>query len=150
MCRKKDNALQFFLVHPGGPFYATKDKGVWSIPKGLPNEGEELLSTAQREFQEETGLVAKPPFHELGYIRQKGGKIVHAWAFAGEWDPNNGIRSNTFKIEWPPQSGEFRDFPEQDRAEWMTIEMARESINPAQIQFLERALELEKVLITGS
>src|SRR5687767_12697521 len=104
MYRWANEELEFFLVHPGGPFFKNKDLGVWSIPKGLPENGEDLLHTAQREFKEETGLDANPPFHALGTVQQKAGKIVHAWAFEGEWDSANGITCNSFKIEWPPKS----------------------------------------------
>jgi predicted NUDIX family NTP pyrophosphohydrolase len=131
---------EFFLVHPGGPFFKTKELGVWSIPKGLPDGSEDLLATAQREFKEETGLTPVPPYHPLGTIKQKGGKIVHAWAFAGEWDPVRGITCNSFKIEWPPRSGRFQEFPEQDKAAWMNLEQARSHIIPEQIPFLEQAI----------
>ena len=139
MCRRAKGSLEFFLVHPGGPFFTNKDKGVWSIPKGLPEENEDLLNAAQREFKEETGLAAQPPFQMLGSIQQKGGKIVHAWAFLGEWDPEKGITCNTFNIEWPPKSGLFQEFPEADKAAWMNFSEACEHINPAQIPLLERA-----------
>lgn len=138
MFRKRDSALEFFLVHPGGPFYAKKNEGVWSIPKGIPEENEDLLVAAQREFFEETGLRATPPFHALGTARQKSGKIIHAWSFAGDWDPAQGIQCNTFDLEWPPRSGKFIKVPEVDRAEWMTFEKAISMINPGQISFLER------------
>lgn len=144
MCRKT-NELEFFLVHPGGPFFKNKDLGTWSIPKGLPNDNEELLQTAQREFHEETGLSSHPPFEPLGSVQQKAGKIVHAWGFLGEWDPATGITCNTFKLEWPPRSGKFQEFPEQDKAEWMNYERAIKYINPAQIPLLERARDLFKV-----
>ncbi len=142
MCRFNDNQLQFFLVHPGGPFFQNKNKGVWSIPKGIPEEGEDLFVTAQREFREETGLHPAPPFHPLGQIKQKSGKIVHAWAFIGGWNPQDGTTSNYFEIEWPPRSGKRQRFPEQDKAEWMTLEKAKVYINPQQAPFLERALEI--------
>jgi predicted NUDIX family NTP pyrophosphohydrolase len=129
---------EFFLLHPGGPFFKNKDAGVWSIPKGLPEPGEDFLTTAQREFKEETGLIAHPPFHELGTIKQKGGKIVHAWAFGGEWDPTRGITCNTFTIEWPPRSGKFQEFPEADRAAWMDYAKAKELIIPEQAPLLDR------------
>jgi predicted NUDIX family NTP pyrophosphohydrolase len=138
MCRF-DQEREFFLVHPGGPFFKKKLQGVWSIPKGLPEAGEELLSAAIREFEEETGIVPSGPFHSLGSIRQKAGKIVHAWAFEGSWDPASGIASNNFKIEWPPRSGKFAEFPEQDKAEWMNLEKAKEAIIPEQIPLLEKA-----------
>ena len=143
MCRWSRDQLQFFLVHPGGPYFKSKDAGVWSIPKGIPEPGEELLAAAQREFNEETGLQSKPPFHPLGTIRQKGGKVVHGWTFAGEWNPDDGITCNTFEIEWPPRSGRFQEFPEQDRAAWMNFEEAKNHINPHQVPFLERAVQLQ-------
>jgi predicted NUDIX family NTP pyrophosphohydrolase len=140
MCRIENNELEFFLVHPGGPFFRKKDQGVWSIPKGLPNDGEgDLLITARREFNEETGLTAQPPFYELGSVKQKGGKIVHAWAFAGAWDPEQGIQCNTFRLEWPPKSGKFQEFPEMDQAAWMNFEKATQYLRPEQIPLLERA-----------
>lgn len=144
MCRKT-HELEFFLVHPGGPFFKNKDIGTWSIPKGLPNDGEELLQTAQREFHEETGLSSHPPFEPLGSVQQKAGKIVHAWGFLGEWDPATGIKCNTFKLEWPPRSGKFQEFPEQDKAAWMSYEQAMKYINPAQIPLLDKARALFKV-----
>jgi predicted NUDIX family NTP pyrophosphohydrolase len=142
MCRKAKDHLEFFLLHPGGPFFKNKDLGVWSIPKGLPNESEDLLIAAQREFHEETGLTAAPPFHSLGTIRQKAGKVVHAWAFLGEWNESNGIECNTFKLEWPPRSGKYQDFPEADRAAWMNFETAGRHIIPEQIPLLERAIKI--------
>lgn len=145
MCRHNQGHLEFFLVHPGGPFFRNKDLGVWSIPKGLPDsENEDLLETAQREFAEETGLIPTPPFHELGHIRQKSGKIVYAWAFRGEWDPTTGIQCNTFKLEWPPKSGRIQEFPEQDKAAWMTFEDAARHIIPEQLPILERAIQTMK------
>jgi predicted NUDIX family NTP pyrophosphohydrolase len=142
MCRKKKNELEFFLVHPGGPFYAKKNDGVWSIPKGEPETEEDFLSTAQREFFEETGIKPKGPFYELGTIRQKSGKVVYAWTFLGEWDPDEGIASNLFKIEWPPNSKKFIDIPEVDRAAWMNLDEAAKSIHPQQAPFLTRAKEI--------
>jgi predicted NUDIX family NTP pyrophosphohydrolase len=138
MCRFQSE-LEFFLVHPGGPFFKNKELGVWSIPKGLPDGDEELLMTAQREFKEETGITPVPPFYPLGSIQQKAGKIVHAWAFAGKWDPADGIYCNTFTLEWPPKSGKIQEFPEQDKAEWMSYSKAATHINPAQLPLLERA-----------
>ena len=142
MCRWFRDQLQFFLVHPGGPYFRNKNAGVWSIPKGIPDPGEDLLSTAQREFNEETGLKSKPPFFPLGTVKQKGGKLVHGWAFIGVWDPDDGISSNNFEIEWPPRSGRYQQFPEQERAAWMTFEEAKDHINPNQVPFLETALEI--------
>lgn len=138
MCRiEKD--LEYFLVHPGGPYFKNKETGVWSIPKGLPAPGEALLATAMREFLEETGITPLPPFHSLGNIQQKGGKIVHGWCFLGDWDPAQGIVCNTFEIEWPPKSGRYQKYPEQDKAEWMNFSKAIDFINQAQIPLLERA-----------
>jgi predicted NUDIX family NTP pyrophosphohydrolase len=129
-------ALEVLLVHPGGPFWAKKDEGVWSIPKGEPGEGEAALDTARREFEEETSLRAEGPFRPLGSVRQKGGKVVQAWAFAGDCDPAL-VRSNTCEIEWPPRSGRRRTIPEVDRAEWFDLAEARRRINPAQAAFLD-------------
>ena len=142
MCRMSNNKLQFFLLHPGGPYFKNKDLGVWSIPKGIPNEGEDLLIAAQREFQEETGLTSSPPFHSLGTIKQKRGKVVHAWAFLGDWIESSGIECNTFRLEWPPRSGIYQDFPEADRAAWMPLETATRHIIAEQIPLLERAIEI--------
>jgi predicted NUDIX family NTP pyrophosphohydrolase len=142
MCRKGEGELNYFLVHPGGPFYARKNEGVWSIPKGLPEEGEALLETAQREFYEETGIRPQPPFHELGTGKLKSGKVIYAWCFEGEWDPSQGIVSNIFKIEWPPSSKKFIEVPEVDRGEWMSYDKAKVMIHPAQVHFLDRAKEV--------
>jgi predicted NUDIX family NTP pyrophosphohydrolase len=142
MCRKEQQELQFFLVHPGGPFYVKKNDGVWSIPKGLPENDEELLQTAQREFFEETGIQPHPPFHPLGTAKLKSGKVIHAWCFEGEWDPGQGIVSNVFKIEWPPASRKLMEIPEVDRAEWMPYDKAVKMIHPAQTPFLEKATQI--------
>ena len=142
MCRKENNELQFFLVHPGGPFYVKKNEGVWSIPKGLPENHEEILQTARREFFEETGIKATGPFYPLGSVKQKSGKIVHAWTFTGEWNPEQGITSNIFKIEWPPRSKKFIDIPEVDRAAWMNYDEAVKMIHPYQLPLLAKAKEI--------
>lgn len=139
MSRLHDDAREFFLVHPGGPFYKNRDEGVWSIPKGLPEPGEEFLTTAQREFFEETGIRPKPPYYELGAIKQKSGKVVHAWSFEGGWDPATGIHCNTFSLEWPPRSGKIMSFPEVDRARWFGLDEAVRMILLAQRPLLERA-----------
>ena len=139
MCRIAKAGLEYFLVHPGGPFFKSKDAGVWSIPKGLPEPGEALIDTAQREFLEETGIRPAAPFHELGSVRQKGGKVVYAWSFIGAWDPDEGIKCNTFLLEWPPRTGKMMSFPEVDKAKWMDNAEALRMINPAQVPFVERA-----------
>jgi predicted NUDIX family NTP pyrophosphohydrolase len=138
--RSPEEAIEVLLVHPGGPFWAKKDVGAWSIPKGEVEDGEEPLACALRELEEELGTgfsLAPEDLIELGSVRQKGGKVVHCWAAEGEFDPA-GLRSNTFMIEWPPRSGTEREFPEVDRAEWYGPEQAREKINPAQAEFLDR------------
>jgi predicted NUDIX family NTP pyrophosphohydrolase len=136
MYRGVDKQLQVLLVHPGGPFFRNKDDGAWTIPKGEPSEGEALLAAAQREFHEETGFHAEEPFLPLASIKQKGGKTVHAWACAGDCDPQQ-LVSNSFTIEWPPKSGKQTSFPEIDRAAWFPLEEARRKINPAQVGLLE-------------
>ncbi len=141
MYRFRDDALQLLLVHPGGPFYRKKDAGYWSIPKGEPNGNEALLATAQREFTEETGFVAEGPFRELTPVRQKGGKLVHAWACAGDCDPTQ-LRSNQFTMEWPPGSRRVATFPEVDRAEWFGAEEARRRIKSAQAALVDELVAL--------
>ncbi len=140
MFRKRDE-IEFFLVHPGGPFWARKDLGAWSIPKGEYDEGDDPLATAFREFEEEIGVPPRPESEllPLGEVRQAGGKVVTAWAFAGDCDESS-IRSNTFSMEWPKGSGRMREFPEVDRAAWFGIAEAREKILPAQVAFLDRVL----------
>lgn len=136
--------LELLLIHPGGPFWAKKDLGAWSIPKGELDEGEDPRQCALRELGEELGSAAPSPapgdLVELGSIRQKGGKVVHAWAVEGEFDPA-GLRSNTFELEWPPRSGGLREFPEVDRAEWLDPDEARRKILPAQAAFVDRLLD---------
>ena len=128
-------------MHPGGPFWARRDAGVWSIPKGEYSDGEDPLDAARREFAEELGSRAPDGDPaDLGEIRQKSGKVVHGWALAGDLDPVT-IQSNTFTLEWPPRSGRMTEFPEVDRAEWFGLERAREKINPAQAAFLDRLAE---------
>ena len=134
-------APELLLVHPGGPFWARKDAGVWSIPKGEYEDSEDALACALREFEEETGTALDPadPM-ELGSITQRGGKIVTAWAAEGDLDPHT-VQSNTFTMEWPPRSGRTAEFPEIDRAGWFGVDAAREKLNPAQAEFLDRLLE---------
>jgi predicted NUDIX family NTP pyrophosphohydrolase len=136
MYRRHQGDLEVFLVHPGGPFWANKDIGAWSIPKGEYAEGEQPLQAAQREFQEETSFIATGIFLELGTIRQTGGKIVTAWAFEGDCDPTN-LRSNVYQTEWPPRSGGRVEFPEVDRARWFSIPQAREHILKSQEPLLD-------------
>jgi predicted NUDIX family NTP pyrophosphohydrolase len=142
MYRRRAGALEVFLVHPGGPFWARKDAGAWSIPKGEIDQAEEPLVVARREFTEETCFRAEGDFEPLAPITQAGGKTVQAWAVEGDCDPAN-LRSNVFSIEWPPRSGRQRTFPEVDRAAWFPLAVAREKINPAQIALLD---ELETSL----
>ena len=134
--RRSEGFLQVFLVHPGGPFWARKDLGAWSIAKGEPSPDEDPLQAAIREFREETGFDPRGPFQELGQSRQPGGKIVQAWAFEGDFDPSL-LQSNTFTMSWPPRSGRLQSFPEVDRAEWFTLETARKKILPGQVPLLE-------------
>jgi predicted NUDIX family NTP pyrophosphohydrolase len=134
--RRRDGALEVFLVHPGGPFWARKDAGAWSIPKGEIDPMEKPLAAARREFTEETGFPAEGLFLPLPPITQAGGKIVRAWAVEGDVDPAD-LRSNTFAIEWPPRSGRQQTFPEVDRAAWFPIDVARRKINPAQAALLD-------------
>ena len=134
--RTSPSTIEVLLVHPGGPLWAHKDAGAWSIPKGEYLEPEDPLAAALREFEEETGGRASGPFTELGTIKQKSGKLVTAWACEGEFDPSQ-LTSNTFEMEWPKGSGKFKDFPEVDRAEWLSIADAREKINPAQLPLLD-------------
>ena len=138
MFRVRDDVLQFLLVHPGGPFWRSKDKAAWSIPKGELGEGEDLLEAARREFEEELGIVAHGPFYPLGSIMQKAGKVVHVWAFKGDYDTTC-VWCNTVEIEWPPRSGMKITFPEIDRAEFLSSREAVAKINPAQLELLERA-----------
>ncbi len=133
--KKQDGQLFVFLVHPGGPFWAKKDLGVWSIPKGEIDGDEDALSAARREFTEETGQTVAGDFRALTPCRQKGGKIVQAWAVAGA--VSEAIVSNSFVMEWPPKSGRKQSFPEVDRGAWLTLDEARRRINPGQVPLLD-------------
>jgi predicted NUDIX family NTP pyrophosphohydrolase len=135
--RRTGSSIEVFLAHPGGPFWARRDVGAWTIPKGVVDEGEELLDAARREFREETGIIAQPPFIPLGSVKQKSGKTVHAWAWEGDADPDR-IVSNTTQAEWPRGSGRLVTFPEVDRCAWFDMNVARTKINPAQSEFLKR------------
>ncbi|HEY1985262.1 MAG TPA: NUDIX domain-containing protein [Terracidiphilus sp.] len=135
--RNRAGALEVFLVHPGGPFWAKKDWGAWSIPKGEYGEDEDPLSAARREFEEETGFTAQDRLLELGEVKQGGGKVVKAWAAEGDCDPA-GLVSNLCEIEWPPRSGRTMEIPEVDRGAWFSITEARDRILKSQQDFLER------------
>lgn len=144
MYRVRDGQLEVLLVHLGGPFWARKDAGAWFIPKGEIDPGEDEFAAAKREFREETGIEARGDFIALGTIKHKGGKIVHAWAFEGDCDPSS-IRSNTFTLEWPPRSGKRQEFPEVDRAEFLSVEQAQAKMSPAEFELVDR---LRKTLIS--
>jgi predicted NUDIX family NTP pyrophosphohydrolase len=138
VCRDEVSVL---LVHPGGPFFKNKDAGAWSIPKGEVAADEEPLDCARREFREEIGVDVAGPFKPLQPVKQKGGKIVQAWAVEGECDVAN-VVSNTFRLEWPPRSGRFAEFPEIDRAEFFDVATAKEKINPAQAALIDELVEM--------
>lgn len=140
--RRRDGQLQVFLVHPGGPFWAKKDTGAWSIPKG-EFEDEEPLIAAVREFREETGFeLTTGDVRALGSARQSGGKVVHAFAVEGDLDPA-ALSSNTFTMEWPPRSGREQEFPEVDRGGWFTLNEARTKLHKGQIALIERLEAIE-------
>jgi predicted NUDIX family NTP pyrophosphohydrolase len=133
---RRRSRLEVLLVHPGGPFWAKKDDGAWSIPKGEFAEGEDPLTAARRELAEETGLVVDRELRPLGSVKQAGGKVVHAWALEGDLDAS-AIRSNTFSMEWPPRSGRMQQFPEVDRAAWFSIDEARVKLLKGQLPLLD-------------
>jgi predicted NUDIX family NTP pyrophosphohydrolase len=136
--RLSDGEPEVLIVHPGGPFWARKDAGAWSIPKGEYDDGEDPQACALREFEEETGTALSPAeLAELGDVRLKSGKQVTAWAVEGDLDAG-AIVSNTFEMEWPPRSGRMQEFPEVDRAGWFGLDQASEKLNPAQVAFLDR------------
>jgi predicted NUDIX family NTP pyrophosphohydrolase len=134
--RRPAGRLEVLLVHPGGPFWQKKDLGAWSIPKGELADGEDALAAARREFREETGREVAGPFVPLTPVKQPGGKIVHAWAVEGDFDPR-ALTSNTFSLEWPPRSGRHREFPEVDRAAWFDLDEAKRRINRGQAPLLD-------------
>ena len=140
---RKGSELEVFLVHPGGPFFAKKDAGFWTVPKGLVEEGEDLLTTAQREFTEETGFTPLAPFLDLGSVRQKSGKVTHVWAFEGDCDPAQ-LRSNTCEIIWPPNSGKELTIPEIDRGGWFSLEAAMQYIREEQRGLLNILADIAK------
>jgi predicted NUDIX family NTP pyrophosphohydrolase len=139
--RTRDSALEVFLVHPGGPLWARKDSGAWTIPKGEIDSGEDPLAAAQREFAEETGFTVDGQFLPLKPQTMKSGKVVQAWAIEGDADPNL-LRSNTFMLEWPPRSGKRIEVPEADRGEWFSVEAAVEKVNPAQAGFIRELAQI--------
>lgn len=138
--RFRDSDLQVLLVHPGGPFWARKDKAAWSIPKGELEEGEDPLNAAKREFAEETGIVLDSLLIDLGKLQQPSRKIVHAWAVSQDCDPSS-IVSNTFTMEWPPKSGKMEEFSEIDRAAWYSTRVARTKLHKGQVGFLDTLKE---------
>ena len=135
--RSAERGLEIFLAHPGGPFWANRDAGAWTIPKGVVEDGEDLLDAARREFNEETGIVASGPFIPLGSIKQKAGKTVHAWAWEGDADAAT-ITSNYTTTEWPRGSGKMLSFAEVDRCQWFDAKTAIEKMNPAQSELVGR------------
>ncbi len=145
MYRHDEGNVRVLLVHPGGPFWQNKDQGAWSIPKGLIEEGEDAATAARREFSEELGSPAEGPLQPLGTIRQSGGKLVEAFGLEGDLDVGS-ITSGLFALEWPPHSGQIREFPEVDRAEWFTLQEARSKMLAGQHPFLDR---LEAMLASG-
>jgi predicted NUDIX family NTP pyrophosphohydrolase len=140
--RERGPTREVLLVHPGGPLWTRRDLGAWSIPKGEYEPGEDPLAAARREFEEELGIPPPDgPVVDLGEVRQKGGKVVSAWAVAGDLDVTE-ITSNTVEVQWPPRSGKMLEIPEVDRAEWFAVPVAREKINPAQAELLDRLGEI--------
>jgi predicted NUDIX family NTP pyrophosphohydrolase len=136
MYRRKGGAVEVLLVHPGGPFWAKKDDGAWTVPKGGYEAGEDALAAAKREFEEETGAIPSGEFVPLGEFRQSAGKIVSVWGLEGDFDPAT-LQSNSFALEWPPRSGTSREFPEVDRAAWFSPAQARRKILKGQVAVLD-------------
>jgi predicted NUDIX family NTP pyrophosphohydrolase len=138
--RRRGHSLEVLLVHPGGPYWARKDDGAWSIPKGEVEESEDVLAAARREVEEETGARPSGPFISLAPVHQTGGKIVHVWAVESEFDPAS-LTSNLFEMEWPPKSGKLKSFPEVDRAGWFDLETAARKILASQAVVLQHLQE---------
>jgi predicted NUDIX family NTP pyrophosphohydrolase len=139
--RRSPTGIELFLAHPGGPFWAKRDLGAWTVPKGEADADEDLLEAAKREFREETGAAVDGAFVALSPARQPSGKVIHAWAVEGDVDAA-AITSNTFSIEWPPRSGQSREFPEIDRAGWFTLAEAREKLLPGQVPLLDELIRI--------
>ncbi|MDQ5984466.1 MAG: hypothetical protein CSYNP_00161 [Syntrophus sp. SKADARSKE-3] len=146
MYRQNDRGIEVLLVHPGGPYWANKDDGAWSIPKGEYTEGEEPLGAAKREFLEETGIIPDGEFRALSTLKQPSGKKIAAWAFEGDCDSTS-IKSNTFTIEWPPHSGKQAEFPEIDRAGWFRAREAVKKLSKGQVGFVEELCRILNVPI---
>ena len=142
MYRFKAGTTQVLLIHPGGPYWARKDDGAWSIPKGEIEEGEDPFRAAMREFEEETGLRPEGEFRPLSPVRLKSGKTVYGWIFEGDWDAGE-LKSSTFFVDWPPRSGKVQEFPEADRAGWFALREAKEKIQVGQRPFIE---EFERLI----
>ena len=140
--RRHHGNTQVFLVHPGGPFWAKKDDGAWSIPKGIYQETEDALAAARREFHEETGSEVSGPFRALSPLKQPSGKVLSVWAAEGDLDETR-LNSNTFSLEWPPRSGRMQEFPEVDRGAWLDLPAARTKLQQGQRDFLD---QLERLL----
>ena len=139
--RRTSGFLEVFLAHPGGPIFRRRDAGAWTIPKGEIEAGEEPLAAARRELLEETGFSFEGPYHSLGTVKQKNGKVVHAFACEGSVDPRE-LRSNLFRMQWPPRSGKFAEFPELDRGAYFDVTTAREKLNEAQGELVVRLVTL--------
>jgi predicted NUDIX family NTP pyrophosphohydrolase len=143
MFRKNAGRLEVLLAHPGGPYFRNKSDGIWTVPKGEAAENEDLLARARIEFEEELGVKSpEAALMDLGSIKQKGGKTVHAWAFEGSLRDDFLLNCNSFEMEWPPRSGKMESFPEIDQVDFFSVGQARSKINPAQIAFLDRLIEL--------
>lgn len=140
MFRRRKGELEVLLAHPGGPYFQRKDNGVWTIPKGEADDGEDLLTRAKIEFEEEVGIAPSGEWIKIGSIRQTGGKIVHAWAFEADLPADFPHHSNTFELEWPPQSGKLQQFPEIDRVAFFPVADARRKLKAAQTLFLDRLI----------